>query len=49
MSKLQVNYGIPSQLVNITEKVTGLADRNGVVNVPASDVTRAKLFGDPLY
>jgi len=49
MSKLQVNYGIPGQLFDITEKVIGLADCNGIVNVPASDVTRAEIFGDPLY
>ena len=49
MSKLQVNYGIPSQLVDITDKVTRLADQNGIVNIPASDNSRADIFGDPLY
>ncbi len=48
MSKIQVNYGIPNQLVDITDKVIGMADSNGIVNIPASDITRAKLFGDPL-
>lgn len=49
MSKLQVNYGIPGQLVDITDKVLGMADSNGLVNIPESDNTRAKIFGDPIY
>lgn len=48
MSKIQVNYGIPDQLFDITDKVTGLADRNGIANIPATDNSRADLFGDPL-
>jgi len=47
---LQIHYGIPGNLTDITTKVYALtSDSQGEIHIPSSDNERAKLFGDPIY
>jgi FkbM family methyltransferase len=47
---LQIHYGIPGNLTDITTKVYALtSDSQGEIHIPSSDNKRAELFGDPIY
>lgn len=44
----QIHYGVENRYMNITEKCIFLAGDNDYVEIPASDVERGKLYGDPV-
>lgn len=47
---LTIQYGIPARLVDITSKINNMiTDSYGYIHIPASDIQRAKMFGDPRY